>query len=161
MSSEPQPRPAASPEPRPLDVVREEAARTTTAQVRADLTTLTERHVALAALSGWSVAAEEVFRQVIGKERKAQLEMRVALGEAGQKHLRYTKSLAEMTLPELQAEYPETRRATLKLLDELLSTPGLRAWTFGEEVPMDIYIVALRQRLTSLGNLLVAEKVQG
>lgn len=161
MSSEPPSTAAASPEPRPLDVVREEAARTTTAQVRADLTTLSQQHAALAAQSGWSAAAEEMFRQVIGKERKAQLEMRVALGEAGQKHLRYTKSLADMTLPELQAEYPETRRATLSLLDELLSTPGVQAWTFGEEVTPDIYIVALRQRLTSLGNLLGAEKVQG
>ena len=147
-------------QPHPLDGVRQEAARTTAAQVRTDLNDLTARQTALAAGAGWSAAAEETFRQVIGMERKAGLEMRVALGEAGQKYVRYTKSLSDMTLPELQAEYAETRRVTLSLLDELLNTPGVKAWTFGEEVPPDIYIVALRQRLTRLGDALAEEKLQ-
>ena len=153
------PQPQEGQQPHPLDVVREEASRTTAAQVRADLTDLTARQTALAAQPGWSAAAEETFRQVIGMERKAQLEMRVALGEVGQKYVRYTKSLADMTLPELQADYGQTRQVTLELLDELLGTPGVKAWTFGEEVTPDIYIVALRQRLTRLGQGLAEEKI--
>lgn len=91
-------------------------------------------------------------------ERKAGLEMRVALGEAGAKHVRYTKSLADMTLAELQAEYAANRKVTLALLDELLITPNAQAWTLGEEVPANIYIVALKGRLTTLGEGLQAEK---
>lgn len=150
-----------SQEPHPLDTVRSEAARTTAAQVRAELTNLSAQQTAMAAQAGWSAAAEETFQQVIGMERKAGLEMRVALGGTGQKYVRYTKSLADMTLPELQAEYAQTRRVTLALLDELLSMPGVQAWTFGEEVPADIYIVALRQRLTRLGNALAEEILKG
>lgn len=141
-------------ESHPLELVREEAAHTTPKAVRGQLDALSQEHAALAAATAWTAAAEETFRQVIGMERKSQLEMRVALGEAGAKYLRYTKGLGDMNLAELRAEYPETRRLTLALLDEVLNTSGATPWTLGEQVPANIYIVALRNRLTWLGEAL-------
>lgn len=146
-------------EPHPLDVAKETATLTPPAQLKAELSALTQQQLTLAASFGWSAAAEDTFRKVIGMERKAQLEMRVALGEAGKKYLRYSPPLADMTLPELQADYAETRRVTLELLDELLVTPGVKAWTLGEEVPAHIYLAALLGRLTRLGAGLAQEKV--
>lgn len=145
--------------PHPLEAVRAEAANTTSAQVRAELGDLTAKHTALAAHSGWSAAAEEAFRLVIGMERKSQLEMRVALGEAGSRHVRHTRALAEMTLAELRAEYLQTRHVTLALLDEVLHTPGVTPWTLGEQVAPGLYIVALKNRLARLGDELSKEQL--
>ncbi|WP_135228958.1 hypothetical protein [Deinococcus fonticola] len=161
MAPEPQWTSPDPPEPHPLDAVREQAARTTPAHVRAQLNDLSAQQTALAAGGPWSAAAEATFRQVIGMERKAGLEMRVALGEKGQQYLRSTRNLGDMPLPELQTEYAQTRQVTLALLDELLATPGVRAWTLGEEVLPEIYIVALHQRLKRLGEALAQEQLKG
>lgn len=157
MSSEPQPTPEPS-EPHPLDTVRQQAEQLTLSQARSQLDTLSEQQAVLSAESNWSAAAEEIFRQVIGMERKAQLEMRVALGDAGAAYIRRTEPLAEMPLGELQAEYRAGRKVTLALLDHLIATPAATAWTMGEQVEAHIYSVALLSRLTKLGNALAEGK---
>lgn len=146
MSSEPEQR-----ESHPLELVRAQAASTDPATVRAELAALSEQHAELSRGTAWAASAEEEFRSVIGIERKAQLEMRVALGAGGEKFVRRTAPLAEMSLPELQEEYRTGRRTTLALIDALLLHPEARAWTLGEEVAPATYIVSLRNRLRRWG----------
>lgn len=149
MSSEPQ----SSGEARRIDPILAEAAHTTPAAVRAELDILSASHADLSRQTDWAASAEEAFRDAIGMERKAQLEMRVSLGEEGLRFVRRTVPLAVMTLPELQEEYRVGRRTTLALLDELLLRPDSRTWTLGEEVAPQVYIVSLRNRLRRLGEL--------
>ena len=149
MSTEPQP----SGEARRIDPILAEAAQTTPAAVCVELDALSAEHADLSRQTGWAASAEEAFRDAIGMERKAQLEMRVSLGEEGGRFVRRTAPLAEMSLPELQEEYRTGRRTTLALMDELLSRPDSRTWTLGQEVTPDIYIVSLRNRLRRLGEL--------
>ena len=151
MSTGPQLTPPDPSEPHPLDLVREQAAHTTVSAVRAELDALSEQHAELSRSVGWAANAEEEYREVIGIERKAQLEMRVGLGAEGAKFVRRTAPLAEMSLPELQEEYRTGRRTTLALIDALLLHPESRAWTLGEEVAPEIYIVSLRNRLKRWG----------
>ncbi|PTA68714.1 hypothetical protein [Deinococcus arcticus] len=150
-----------APEPHPLDAPKQQAAAADLAAVRRALTELPQTpqdpH-------GWAAGAEETLRAVIGMERKAQMEMRIALeGHLDGLPLRKTAPLAAMTLPELVAEHREGRAMLLRVLDHLLAVGGqheVRAWTYGEEVPPAVYLLALRGRLERLTGLIAAQRLQ-
>lgn len=152
-------------EPRQLDALRDEAQTTSTPDVRAHLDRMAGEHAALLASSNWTAGAEDTLRTAIGMERKAQMEMRIGLGaDADGLPLRKTKALADMTLEELRAEARENRDMTLRVLDLLLDTSTrrpVRAWTLGEEVPPEVYILSLRGRLERLGQSVAAQRLQG
>lgn len=151
----------AAPEPHPLDEFREQARTTNPAEVRRDLERLAAEQATLLDASDWLATAESALRGLIGRERKAQMEMRIGLeGELDDIPLRLTAPLAELALPELRAELRETRAMTLRLADRLLAVGerrDVRAWTVGEEVPPLLYLVVLRSRLRTL-NQRVAEQ---
>lgn len=146
----------------PLEQMREMAKHTTPKQVQAELYKLSEEHAALAADGTlWSLTFEDRLRDAIGMERKAQLEMRVALGHQGENYIRRTAPLCDMTLIDLRTEYQIGRNLTLKLLDVLLETARfypIKAWALGEEVPAPVYAVALKSRLTRLAEWISAER---
>lgn len=150
-------------EPHPLELLRQEAKTTTTAQVRRTLDTLSDWHFGLLDPHGWSAGAEETLRAAIGMERKAQMEMRIGLGaDADPLPIRKTGALGDMTLPDLLVEYRENRAMTLAVLDLMLDVSTrreVRAWTLGEEVPPEIHILSLRNRLEMLGKKVAEQKV--
>ena len=131
------------PQPDPADLFPTAARR--------DLDALTMRQVdALARLS----PDADVLRAVVGMERKAHLEMRVALGETHERlPIRRTAPLAEMSTAELARELPLTRRDTLALLDALLdggAQGDVVVWSAGRLVPPVRYAEALLDRLIRL-----------
>ncbi|WP_412027061.1 hypothetical protein [Deinococcus yunweiensis] len=146
-----------------LDALRDEAQTTSTPDVRAHLGRMADEHAALLTGEAWSAGAEDTLRAAIGMERKAQMEMRIGLGtDADALPIRKTKALADMTLDELRAEARENRVMTLRVLDLLLDTAGrrpVRAWTLGEEVPPEIYILSLRGRLDRLGQRVAEQRL--
>lgn len=150
-----------APEPHPLDEFREEARTADIAEVRRDLERLAAEQAALLEAPGWLATAEEALRGLIGRERKAQMEMRIGLeGELDDLPLRRTAPLADLTLPELRAELRETRTMTLHLAGRLWTLGerrDVRAWTLGEEVAPLLYLMVLRSRLQTL-NVRVAEQ---
>lgn len=149
-------------EPHPLEALRAQAAATSPAQVRAELERQGAAHQALLTPSGRGAGAEDTLRRVIGMERKIGMEMRIGLGEHAA-HLPYrrTAPLAEMGLPELTREAHATRTQTLDLVDRVLAAPpGVRVWTFGEEVEPKVYLVALRERLEFLMERVQAARLE-
>ncbi|MFC3832665.1 MULTISPECIES: hypothetical protein [Deinococcus] len=155
----------ADPETTALDALRDEAQTTSTPDVRAHLGRMQGEHAALLATGPWKAGAEDTLRSAIGMERKAQMEMRIGLGaDADALPIRTTKALADMTLDDLLAEAHETRVMTLRVLDLLLDTATrrpVRAWTLGEEVPPEVYILSLRGRLERLGQGVAGQRLQG
>lgn len=137
-----------------LDALRDEAQTTLTPDVRAHLERMAAEHAALLSSERWAAGAEDTLRTAIGMERKSQMEMRISLGrDAEALPIRRTKALADMTLAELLAEARENRVMTLRVLDLLLDAATrrpVRAWTLGEEVPPEVYILSLRDRLERL-----------
>lgn len=146
----------------PLEQMRESAKHITPEQVQAELHQLSEEHAALVTDSAfWSLTFEDRLRDAIGMERKAQLEMRVALEDQGKNYIRRTIPLCDMSLIDLRTEYQVGRHLTLELLGVLLNTAQFRpikAWTLGEEVPAPVYAVALKSRLTRLADWIFAER---
>ncbi|GHF50177.1 hypothetical protein HNQ07_002898 [Deinococcus metalli] len=155
----------AASDPHPLDALRDEAQTTLTPDVRAALDTLSAEHAQLLTGTSWAAGAEDALRTAIGMERKAQMEMRIGLGaDADALPLRKTTALADMTLPDLLAEARENRVMTLRVLDLLLDTATrrpVRAWTLGEEVPPEVYILSLRNRLRRLGESVAEQRLEG
>lgn len=151
------------PESRQLDALKDEAQTTSTPDVRAHLGHMADEHATLLATGPWKAGAEDTLRTAIGMERKAQMEMRIGLGAgADALPIRKTKALADMTLDELRAEARENRVMTLRVLDLLLDTATrrpVRAWTLGEEVPPEVYILSLRNRLTRLGESVAGQRL--
>ncbi|THF85092.1 hypothetical protein E7T09_18860 [Deinococcus sp. KSM4-11] len=149
-------------EPHQLDALRDEAQTTLTPDVRAYLDRMADEHATLLSGSSWAAGAEDTLRTAIGMERKAQMEMRIGLGaDADVLPLRKTKALADMTLAELRVEARENRVMTLRVLDLLLDAGTrrpVRAWTLGEEVPPEVYILSLRNRLQRLGDSVSAQQ---
>ncbi|MVN87762.1 hypothetical protein GO986_13440 [Deinococcus sp. HMF7620] len=148
-----------APEPHPLDAPKREAATADLAAVRRALADLPPAPLDP---QGWAAGAEETLRAAIGMERKIQMEMRIGLeGRLDGLPLRTTAPLAGMTLPELLAEHQAGRAMLLRVLDQLLAGEqgGVRAWTYGEEVPPPVYLLALRGRLERLSGLIAAQRL--
>lgn len=147
-----------------LDALRDEAQTTSTPDVRAYLGRMADEHAALLTGEAWSAGAEDTLRAAIGMERKAQMEMRIGLGtDADALPIRKTRALADMTLDELRTEARDNRVMTLRVLDLLLDTATrrpVRAWTLGEEVPPEVYILSLRGRLDRLGQRVAEQRVK-
>ncbi|WP_309570008.1 hypothetical protein [Deinococcus sp.] len=147
-----------------LDALRDEAQTTSTPDVRAHLERMAAGHAALLTSGSWAAGAEDTLRTAIGMERKAQMEMRIGLGtDADVLPIRKTRALADMTLDELRAEARENRVMTLHVLDLLLDAASrrpVRAWTLGEEVPPEVYILSLRGRLERLGQGVAGQRLE-
>lgn len=154
---------APAPERHPLDVLREEAQTTNPQDVRRSLDSLSQQHFSLLQPHGWAAGAEETLRTAIGMERKAQMEMRIGLGDdADRIPIRKTRALGDMTLPELLSEYRENRQMTLQIIDLMLETGqrrAVRVWTMGEEVPPELHIMSVRSRLRMLGEKLAEQRI--
>ncbi|CAM3593614.1 hypothetical protein [Deinococcus frigens] len=149
----------------PLDVLRAEARTTSIATARRELSGLSAEYFAVLFSPGWGAGAEHTLRGNIGMERKFGMEMRIGLGDDWDRlPFRQTVPLAGMALPELLAEARAGREHLLLVLDELLraaQTREVRAWCYGQEVPPELYILALRRRLRALGGRVAEERPCG
>ncbi|WP_027482847.1 hypothetical protein [Deinococcus pimensis] len=98
----------------------------------------------------------DVLRAVVGMERKAQLEMRAALDDAGSAvAVRPTAPLASLSARDLARELLATRRDTLALLEVVASAgPATRVWSMGELVGPARYATELLGRLRRLDDRL-------
>ncbi|WP_221090561.1 hypothetical protein [Deinococcus aquaedulcis] len=147
-------------DPHPLDAPKRDAATADLSAVRRGLEGLP---AAPLDLHGWAAGAEDTLRAVIGMERKAQMEMRIGLeGHLDGLPLRRTAPLADMPLPDLLREHREGRAMLLRVLDRLLAVgekTEVRAWTYGEEVPPAVYLLALRGRLERFSGLIAAQRL--